>query len=234
MNAISLGDRMKNQYENRTRYFLPRRTYTICRIDGKAFHSFTKQLNRPFDENFINVMNYTAAALCNEMAGAKFGYVQSDEISILLTDFESPATEAYFDGNIQKIASISASIASAHFNKVWCINHNIAYFDSRVFTIPDYVEVDNYFRWRQEDATRNAIQMAGAAYFSPKALHKVNCNQIQEKLWKEKQINFNDYPAGFKRGRMIVKKDQIWQVEEPPIFTKDVEYLKNLIPIVWS
>ena len=107
----SLGDRMKEFYENRTRNFLPRRTYTIIRVDGKAFHSYTRGLIRPFDEKLVNDMDETACYMCKNIQGAKFAFVQSDEISILLTDFEGLTTDAWFDGNIQKMASVSASLA---------------------------------------------------------------------------------------------------------------------------
>jgi len=116
MSKDSLGDRMKDDYENRTRYELPRRSYTLIRCDGKAFHSFTEGCKRPFDDRLIEAMNKTAVHLCSEITGTRLGYVQSDEISILLTDFESPKTQAWFDGNLQKIVSISASLATAAFN----------------------------------------------------------------------------------------------------------------------
>ena len=112
----SLGDRMKRFYENITKYFLPRRTYTIIRIDGKAFHSLTQNFDKPFDYTFINQMDETAKYLCKNIQGAKFAFVQSDEISILMTDFDKINTSAWFDGNVQKIASISASMATSKFN----------------------------------------------------------------------------------------------------------------------
>lgn len=111
-----LGDRIKSHYENRTKYYVPRRTFTIIRIDGKAFHTFTKGLKRPFDDNFTEWMDRTTEILCKEIQGVKFGYVQSDEISLVLTDFDTITTDAWFGGNIQKMASVSASIATAWFN----------------------------------------------------------------------------------------------------------------------
>lgn len=111
-----LGDRIKDFYESRTKHFLPRRTYTVIRIDGKAFHTYTKGLKKPFDKGLMDDMDSTASFLCQNIQGAKLAYVQSDEISIVLTDFDSLQTDAWFDGNIQKIASISASIATAIFN----------------------------------------------------------------------------------------------------------------------
>ena len=113
----SLGDRMK-RYENTSRYYLSPRNYTIIRVDGKAFHTYTKGLERPFDLKLISDMNETASFLCKNIQGAKFAFVQSDEISIVITDFENINTDAWFDGNVQKITSISASLATAKFNQL--------------------------------------------------------------------------------------------------------------------
>ena len=113
-----LGDRMKAFYEDRTRIKLPRRTYTIIRIDGKAFHTYTKGLKRPFDTGLIDDMNWTTEYLCKNIQGVKFGYVQSDEISLVLTDFDTLQTDLWFDGNLQKMASIAASMATARFNQL--------------------------------------------------------------------------------------------------------------------
>ena len=114
----SLGTRMKENYENRTRYLLPRRTNIIIRIDGKAFHSYTKGLDRPIDQGLTDDMNETTKYLCENIQGAKFGYVQSDEISILITDYEDITTDGWFDNNLQKMCSISASMATAKFNEL--------------------------------------------------------------------------------------------------------------------
>src|ERR1700733_5003490 len=108
-----LGARMKANYEDRTRYYLPRRTYTIIRIDGKAFSTYTKKMDRPFDLGFVRAMQETTKELCSKIPGTAFGYTQSDEISLLLTDFTTETTEAWFNGNIQKIVSVSASIVTA-------------------------------------------------------------------------------------------------------------------------
>jgi len=116
----AIGDRMKNYYENITRMFLPKKTYTIIRLDGKAFHTLTKRLKlkKPFDESFTNMMDETAKYLCENIQGCILGYVQSDEISLVLQDFKTISTDAWFDGNIQKITSISASMATAKFNQL--------------------------------------------------------------------------------------------------------------------
>lgn len=215
-----LGDRIKSNYEDRTRVYLPRRTNTIIRIDGKAFHTFTRNCKKPFDDGLIEDIDATAVALCKQIQGAKIGYVQSDEISILLTDYEGPQTDAWFDGNVQKIVSISASIAAAEFNKLrvlrnyanWSANkqseypsdQKLAYFDSRVFTIPDITEVVNYFKWRTDDASRNSVQMVARSLYSHKECDKKNNSELQDMIHLKGQ-NWNNLENKYKRGRFIYK-----------------------------
>lgn len=226
-----LGNRMKEQYEDRTRYSLPRRTYTIIRVDGKAFHTYTRGFARPYDTNLMTFMNGTAQYLCEEIQGAEFAYVQSDEISVLLTDFAKITTDAWFNGCIQKMVSVSAGLATARFNKL--ADAEVS-FDSRVFTIPDPIEVENYFIWRQQDATRNSVSMAAQAHFSHKQLHGVTCSGMQEMLFAEKGINWNDYPWTFKRGRICSYVDTKWTFPEVPIFTQDRTFLRKIIPVLPS
>lgn len=218
-----LGKRMKSQYEMRTRTYLPRRTYTIIRLDGKAFHTFTEHMERPYDLDFIRAMNETAKYLCQEIQGVQFGYAQSDEISLLLTDFAKDGTDAWFDGQVQKIVSISAAMATAKFNremqKVYLknvdyisskddatdlINEPLAFFDSRVYTIPDPTEVENYFIWRQKDATRNSLQMHAQSLYSHNELDGKSQADQHELIFKAGE-NWNNLPSGFKRGRTFRK-----------------------------
>jgi tRNA(His) 5'-end guanylyltransferase len=201
---------MKEQYEHRARTFLPRRTFTILRLDGRAFHSYTRGLDRPFDQRFMDDMATTAKFLCEEVSRAAFAYTQSDEISLLLTDFATNQTEAWFGGNVQKMVSISAAIATARFNELR--PGKLAMFDSRAFTIPDPTEVANYFVWRQKDATRNSISMAAQAFFGPGQLHGVSCDAMQEMLFSERGINWNDYPDRFKRGTLVATEIQVGPV----------------------
>lgn len=198
-----LGDRMK-RYEAAHRTLLPRRTYTILRVDGRAFHSYLRGAAKPFDAQFMDDMDAVAEALCQEITGAVFGYIQSDEISILVTDFASHNTEPWFGGVTAKWLSISASLATAVLNERRP-GHR-ALFDSRVFTIADPVEVANYFLWRQRDAVRNSISMAAQAYFSHKRLHGVSSGGMQELLWSELGLNWNDYEPGCKTGRVTVRR----------------------------
>ncbi|MCD6066982.1 MAG: hypothetical protein K0S33_1808 [Bacteroidetes bacterium] len=234
----TLGDRMKAFYEDRTRYFIPRRTYTLIRVDGKAFHTYTRGLEKPFDDKLINDMDETAAYLCQNIQGAKFAFVQSDEISILLTDFDDINTSAWFEGNIQKICSVSASLATVRFNQLR--PEKVALFDSRVFQIPSKAEVENYFIWRQQDTTRNSIASVAQSLYSHKELSGKSSDEQQELIF-QKGINWNDYAPKYKRGRIIEKdpdsyRDERegairsrWVSKEVPIFTKDRAFLSHRI-----
>ena len=250
----ALGDRMKGYYEDRTRVLLPRRSNLIIRVDGKAFHTFTRGMTRPFDPLFMQMMDETAKALCEEVQGAKFGFVQSDEISVWATDYDTLQTDGWFGYDLRKICSVAASIATAAFNRQHALIQGPAMFDARAFTIPSLTEVVNYFVWRQNDATRNSVSMAAQSQFSHKDLNGVSCDQMQEKLFREKGINWNDYPVGFKRGRGIVRVGKIqdveyvdkrtgekkiqknvlrssWEAVDPPVFTKDRYFIPRLAPL---
>ena len=119
----TLGNRMKDFYENITRYKIPRRSFGIIRVDGKAFHTYTKGFERPFSSVITNAMNETAKALLENIQGSILAYAQSDEISILFTDKQRKNSDMWFDGNIQKISSISGSIATATFNQTMLKSH---------------------------------------------------------------------------------------------------------------
>ena len=264
----SLGDRMKENYENRSKTYLTRRTPVIIRLDGKAFHTFTRGMKKPYDEIFHNTMNATMKYLCENIQGCKLGYTQSDEITLLLTDYDTLTTSAWFDYNVQKICSVSASMATMAFNKflreklmqyigsdnmmedegeyiVGVIDKfDSAMFDSRCFNIPES-EITNCFIWRQQDATRNAIQMLGQCNFSQKQLQGKSCNDIQDMLMLQKGINFNDMPTEFKRGVCCIKEYNTTDVttvygktlefyrthwvldKEIPIFTQDRNYVEK-------
>lgn len=227
MKRDSLGDRMKGQYEDRSRVMLPRRTYTILRADGKAFHTFTRHCQKPHDQRLADAMDAAAVALCEEAQGSCFGYVQSDEISVLLTDFTTIHTDAWFDGNLQKIVSVAASIVTGAFARAWS-GDKMPVFDCRAFTIPDPVEVENYFIWRQQDATRNSVSMLAQAHYSHGQLQKKNSADMHDML-HQKGINWNDCSAGQKRGRGIVyTAERGWSVDaDAPVFTQDRGYLRS-------
>lgn len=225
-----LGRRMKEYYEQIPKTKLMRRTPVIIRIDGKAFHSFTKGFKRPFDDVLIESMQQTMKYLCENIQGCVLGYHQSDEISLVLIDYQKLTSDAWFDYEVQKICSVAASMATMAFNKIFeqnCIEYSSvipntelgreivstysrslekgAMFDARCFNIPKE-EVTNYIYWRQLDAIRNSIQMVGQANFSHKELHGKSCNQIQDMLMTQKDVNWNDFPVYQKRGSCCVKE----------------------------
>ena len=232
-----LGTRMKEFYEQVPRFRLTRRTPVAIRLDGKAFHTFTRGFEKPFDERLGAAMRETMKYLCENIQGCVLGYTQSDEITLILIDYKKLTSSAWFDYEIQKMCSISASMATMAFNKFfekevnkWIIDHlgyntgkisvadielkdaymeslnKGAMFDSRCFNIPKE-EIANLIYWRQLDATRNSIQMVGQANFSHKELQNKSCNDIQDMLFKKRNINWNDFPTHLKRGSCCVKAE---------------------------
>ena len=221
----TLGDRIKSKFENVFRYSIPQRTYGIVRIDGKAFHTFTRRLEKPYCIPLVEALDAAALTLAKEMMGCQLAYGQSDEYSFLFTDLSKDedgeykeTTEMWFSGNIQKIASVSASIFTAAFNRKWFAdfrnfsqeayesrldgNPHMATFDARVFVIPSRVDVAQYFHWRQVDATRNSLNMLASCHFSHKELQGKDQASKHEML-HEKGINWNNMPIPFKRGRVV-------------------------------
>lgn len=112
-----LGTRMKEYYENVYRFGLTRRTPVAIRIDGKAFHTFTRGFQKPFDDVLVKSMQRTMKYLCENIKGCKIGYTQSDEITLILTDYDTLTTDAWFGYELQKMCSIAASMATMAFNK---------------------------------------------------------------------------------------------------------------------
>lgn len=259
----NLGNRMK-KYEYITRTHLVPRTPVIIRLDGKAFHTFTRSFKKPFDDILICTMQETMKYLCENIQGCVLGYTQSDEITLVLIDYKKLNSCSWFDYNIQKCVSVAASMATMVFNRVFkdCVEAAIQYFDTessieealnfnaetylkkvgsamfdaRVFNVPKE-EVTNCLLWRQNDATRNSIEMVGQANFSHSQLHKKSCNQIQDMLMLEKGINWNDIPTHLKRGSCCIRKvDKTanrsqWIIDnEIPIFKGEGRnYIDNLI-----
>lgn len=264
----ALGDRMK-RYEATTRFTLPRRTYTLLRVDGRAFHTWTRGLDRPYDTEFMSYMDMAAIGLCNAIPGAQFAYVQSDEISILAVDFLDINTEPWFDGVVQKWVSVGAALATMEFNMYVAALYfgrmhemenggNVddypkiakkapnAVFDARVYTIPDLIEVENYFVWRQQDAERNSVMMLARAYASHKQLAGKN-RAAQHEIIHAAGDNWAKHPVSFKHGRVIRKIQTLnnpvemkrvgsnWIVDSfTPTFTKNRSYLRDLIPVIWN
>lgn len=199
---INLEERIKEYYEKRTRYKLLRRMPVIIRVDGQAFHTFTKGME-PFDSTLMNCMVVAADLTMQHMSGCKVAYVQSDEVSFLLTDYETHQTEAWFDYNVQKLASITASTFTAHFNG----DHftKVATFDARAFNVPRE-EVVNYFLWRAKDWHRNSITMYANQFFSPKQMHKKKLADLHDMLHMEGK-NWANLSSQIKNGTFIIDGD---------------------------
>lgn len=267
-----LSTRMK-EYESAYKYKLTPRSYVIIRLDGKGFSKYTSKLTKPFDIDFSNAMDETAKALCKEF-NCKFAYTQSDEISLLITDIGNLEAEMIHGGTIQKICSLTASVATAKFNEIRNMQFLMdldkevltdsvendfvvdfpkqAFFDSRVFIVPNQMEVLNYMIFRQQDGTRNSISMAAHALMGHKATQNKSGSEKQD-MMIEKGVNWNNYPVKFKRG-VVIRKIEVevpitsgealntiepdattirkrWYVDlETPIFTQNKEYLLDLIP----
>jgi tRNA(His) 5'-end guanylyltransferase len=230
--------RIKSNYEDRSRFKLSRRTPVIIRVDGKSFHTLTRSMMRPFDFRLVSCMTRTAQELCIEIQGCKLAYIQSDEISLLLTDFDKLDTQAWFDYNIQKMCSISAAIATHAFNDVFKFyfkgtesETKFGLFDSRCFNIPE-AEVNNYFLARQRDAVKNSITMVAQKHFSHEELDGVSSNEKQNKLLVEKNISWSSFPCQVRQGRCIIKTENGWEVDDNiPLFNEKPEYIeKYLVP----
>jgi tRNA(His) guanylyltransferase len=224
---MSLGDRMKVNYENIFRQSLPMRMPVIMRIDGKSFGQWTKGLDKPFDETFIDNMIATTEFLCAELQNATLGYVQSDEISILMHPYKRYASQPWFGNEIQKMVSVAAGTASGKFSM---LSNRYAAFDARVFVIPE-TEVANYFLWRQQDASRNSVQMLARSLYSHSECENKNMNDMQEMTF-QKGVNWNDLATEKKRGACVIKTDEGWTADrEIPLFSQDRDYIDRLLAV---
>ena len=202
----ALGDRMKG-YEGREsgRRFLPMLP-VYARIDGRSFSAFTRGMDRPYDLAMTETMIFTTERLVEE-THARIGYTQSDEISLTWLAERSDSS-IFFDHKIAKMTSVLASLATAEFmvalkdsphaERIYQRPH----FDARVFQLPNRAEAANVFLWREQDATKNAVSMAARACYSHRDLHQKTGPEMQEMLFA-KGVNFNDYPAFFKRGTFV-------------------------------
>ena len=251
----SLGDRMKGNYENRAKTYLVRRMPVVIRLDGKAFHTFTRGFEKPFDKVMMQTMQQTTLKLCQEIQGCVFGYTQSDEITLVLVDYNDINTDAWFDYSVQKMCSVAASMCTLYFNKIFAemvdvfiANSDVtpeeeklekvynraiekgAMFDARAFNIP-VEEVTNCVLWRQQDATRNSISSLAQSKFSHKELQGKNSSQMQDMLMEKFGINWNNLTIPQKRGTAVLKKDEEWVIDYnmPILKGEDRNYVDNLI-----
>lgn len=230
--TTDLGNRMKN-YENKL--YLPENLPLIVRIDGRSFHTVTRSMEKPFDADFINMMNQVGIELCKEIQNCRMAYLQSDEISFLL--YQNQGAQPWFGNEIQKITSITASLASSVFS---LYSHTPVAFDSRIFILPPH-EVTNYFVWRQLDWQRNSIQMLARHHYSHRELKNVSTTGMLELLSKV-DVDWNSISNHLKLGRTVVKTESNellgdgvetylrtrWMVDEGiKRFTEDRSYIET-------
>ena len=243
MDTTDLAKRIK-KYEAVSKGTLMTRMPVILRIDGKAFHTYTRGFRRPFDSILMVAVQETMKYLCENIQGCVLGYTQLDEISLVLIDYKKFTSSAWFDNEIQKMVSIAASMATMELAmKEGCAVYReragLAQFDCRAFNLSKE-EVTNYLCWRQADATRNSIQMVGQAHFPHRELQNKSCNEIQDMLMLQKGINWNDLLIEQKRGSCAIKKEYLfedgsyrthWVIDkEIPIFKGDGrDYIEDLI-----
>jgi tRNA(His) guanylyltransferase len=201
-----LGDRMKKYERHWTGLKLDEK-YTYARLDGRGFSKLTKNLDRPFDSGFSSLMSIVTKTLVQK-THAIAGYTQSDEISLAWE-----TSKVFFDGKVQKLSSILASLATSIFvnegSEYTDINfNNYPHFDGRVFCLNDENELINAFLWRYKDCHRNAIQSIGQSFFSQKELNRVSMRDLQFKL-AEIGVNPDDYPSNNIHGTFFIKEDEM-------------------------
>lgn len=204
-----LGDRLKRYESVSTAPRAFKGQPLIARLDGRSFHTFTRGMKKPYDEDFMHVMLLTMQYLV-EQFHPLVAYTQSDEFTLAWYYPSSSQSEYIFDGRFQKLDSILASAATAKFNSLLPDNlptktYMLPTFDCRTFVVPNLQEAYHMFLWRQQDATKNAIQMAAQSMFSHNELQNLHSGELQEKMFADKGVNFNDYPPKFKRGTFCKK-----------------------------
>lgn len=226
----SLGDRMKG-YERIFRSRLVPRTPVLLRLDGVAFHTFCRDLVRPFDNGLIDVLDRATVDLCERIGGAQLAYVQSDEISVLIHSYKRLDSQAWFNNDVQKITTVTAAMVSSFVSQVY---QRPAYFDCRAWVLPE-AEVANYFIWRQQDASRNSLSMLARSLYTHDECDGKSGPQLQEMCWAKGQ-NWNNLPTRLRRGRCVVRRSQEqngvtrsqWVVDDDiPIFTADRNYIER-------
>ena len=238
-----LGTRMKHFYEEVPKFSLYRRTPVAVRVDSRAFHTFTRGFQKPFDGYLAGAMMNTMKYLCQNIQGCVLGYQQSDEITLILVDYQTLNSGAFFDYEIQKMTSIIASMATLAFNRYFdrIINFNYDIENYHKYhtedgtkdqTLEAYLkamdkgamfdcrvfnipkeEVTNLLYWRQLDAERNSIQMMGQAHFSHKELQGLSCKEILARL-ELIDVDYNALPTYYKRGSCCVRNDKDeWEID---------------------
>ena len=241
----ALDKRMK-RYEAVTDIRLTQRTPVIMRFDMVAGHTFTRGMVKPFDEVYMKTMQDTMLNLCKEIPGCVFGYTQSDEITLVLVDYQTLESEGWYDYRLEKLCSVGASKAARFFNKYFIHNaaelvededyfkkltkkFHTADFDCRVFNLPKE-EVTNCVVWRQKDAEKNSVQSLAQTMFSQKELNGIKCKELQNKMFTEKGVNWNELETPKKRGTACRRFNKKWELDlDMPIVTENRDYVEKLI-----
>lgn len=212
---LSLGERIKG-YERASAHQLTPNSSVIIRVDGRAFHTYTRGMNRPFDQHLMDSMVLAAEQTAAEMQGFKLGYTQSDEATFLLTDFDRHDTLGWFGYDLSKLISISASLFTMYFNRRHIVKQT-AVFDSRAFVVPE-LDVPNTFVWRQKDWERNSLQMLARSHFSHKELLGKNRTQMHDMLHRVGVNWATDLTAQQKNGTFVLRDGTIhhlvWAYED--------------------
>lgn len=225
----NLGKRMKD-YEKVTTQHLIKRLPVIIRIDGNAFHTYTKGMVKPFDEDLAHAMKQTMIYLCEKVPDCRLGYTQSDEITLVLTNDISLEYDAWFNNKLPKLISLTASRATFKFNELMFEKTGKpAFFDSRAFNVPNPMEVANNLHWRQADAERNSVSSLAQSLYSQKELNGISSQDLKVKMLNEKGVDWDLLDTYKKRGICCRKTEDGWGIDEnTPKFKDNWEYILSL------
>ena len=201
---MKLADRIK-RYEAVTHHTATGRMPLMVRVDGRAFHTFTRGMGRPFDQKLTNAMVGAAKCVADEMQGFKAAYIQSDEATFCITDYDRTESQGWFDYDLSKVISISATLMTAHFIRLLG-TEKTPVFDSRAFSIPA-TDVVNAFLWRAKDWERNSLQMYCRAHFSHKELHGKKRMEMHNLLHEAGKNWTTDLTNQQKNGTFLVSTD---------------------------
>jgi tRNA(His) guanylyltransferase len=215
----NIGERIK-RYEAVSAFSLLPRSPLFIRVDGKAFHTYTRGCEKPFDQHLIDSMTIAAQKTAREMSGFVAAYLQSDECTFMLSDYENFNSQGWFNYELNKVVSISSSAFTAYFNEAYK-GSSPAMFDSRAFTIP-IEEAPNVFIWRQRDWERNSIQMLARAHFSHSECDGKKVPDLHEML-HGKGVNWAALSEQLKNGTYLFKD------LKPQSFKADYEDLQKLL-----
>lgn len=229
MDRTNLGDRMK-KYEKVAKTNLMQRTPVIIRLDGKAFHTYTKNCDKPFDQDLHNIRKEVLQYLCENIQGCILGYSQSDEITLVLKDWYTYNSQSWFDNGVQKLCSVSASLATAAWNNL-IYKYNLqdkfsgfAVFDARCFNLP-INEVVNCLIWRQQDWERNSVQMLARSFYSQKQCHGKSCKDLITKIEEDQGVVWGSLPTWQKRGEFWFD----WLYQDTPKFKDFRQEIEELL-----